>query len=339
MLKKFKLKKTKIKAYFCLFLIFFNIFILKKIHIINSFNINHYKSSILKYPKLNDIKLNYYDKCGEFFKFKPNNKRDLVMFAYNSINYKYYSERSLLIYNIIDSIKKNIPNVKIVCFVQNNSNIDLIIQLLRKHNVLIIKRKKFLNIELVSSRFLYEYEFLKKNINSYDRIIHADLTDIVFLSDIFRTIKSDELIMNKECGINSYLGKNGTLILNDTSNREWLITSFGNNKTLLNILKQINPVVINAGLIMGDSKEYLKFLTIMIKNFNYIKASNYGYDQILLNVLYYTGELNKINIKLDLCTQRSCLLPKLIFNTKNKELYYNTTGCSPILIHKSYPSN
>jgi hypothetical protein len=261
------------------------------------------------------------------------------MFAYNFINYKYYSERSLLIYNIIDSIKKNIPNAKIVCFVQNNSNIDLIIQLLKKNNVLIIKRKKFLNMELVSSRFLYEYEFLKKKINSYDRIIHADLTDIVFLSDIFKTLKSNELIMNKESGINSYLGKKGTLILNDTSNREWLITSFGNNKTLLNILKKINPVVINAGLIMGDSKEYLKFLDIMIKNFNYIKASNYGYDQILLNVLYYTGELNKINIKLDLCTQRSCLLPNLIFNTKNKELYYNNTGCSPILIHKSYPSN
>jgi hypothetical protein len=84
------------------------------------------------------------------------------MFAYNFINYKYYSERSLLIYNIIDSIKKNIPNAKIVCFVQNNSNIDLIIQLLKKNNVLIIKRKKFLNMELVSSRFLYEYEFLKK---------------------------------------------------------------------------------------------------------------------------------------------------------------------------------
>ena len=268
MLKKYIFKKIKLKSFLFLFLIIFNIFMIKKIQIINNFNINHFKSSILKYPKLNEIKLNFFDKCGQIF------------------NYKYYSERSLLIYNIIDSIKNNIPNAKIVCFVQKNSNNDLIIKLLRKNNALIIKRKKFLNMELVSSRFLYEYEFLKKNINSYDRVIHADLTDIVFLSDIFRTLKSNELIMNKECGINSYLGEKGTLILNDTSNKEWLITSFGNNKTLLDIFKKINPVVINAGLIMGDSKEYLKFLDIMIKNFNYIKASNYGYDQILLNVLF-----------------------------------------------------
>jgi hypothetical protein len=194
-------------------------------------------------------------------------------------------------------------------------------------------------MELVSSRFLYEFEYLKKNINFYDRVIHADLTDIFFFSDIFKTLKPNELILNKQCGINSFLGEKGNLILKENFNRKWFFSIFGNNQTLLSLFEKINPVVINAGLIMGDSKEYLKFLDIMIKNFNYIKASNYGYDQILLNVLYYTGELNKINIKLDLCTQRSCLLPKLIFNSKNNELYFNSTGCSPILIHKSYPSN
>ena len=95
-------------------------------------------------------------------------------------------------------------------------------------------------------------------------------------------------------------------------------------------------MVINAGLIMGDSKEYLKFLIVMKENFNYTKALDYGYDQMLINVLYYTGKFNSVNIKFDLCTQRSCFIPILIFNRKNKSLNYRN-GCSPVLIHKAYP--
>jgi hypothetical protein len=311
---------------------------LKIIQFINKINIDHFKLSILKYPVLNEIKLNYSDICREIFKYKKNNKRDLVMFTYKSNKYNAYSSRSLLIYNIIESIKKNIPNATIICFVQDNSNINLVIRLLRKNNVLIIKRKDYLNIALVSRRFIYEYEYLKKNIKFYDRVIHADLTDIFFLSDIFQTLKPNELILNKECGKESILGEKGNLILKNKFNRKWFITSFGNNKTLLNLFKKINPVVINAGLIMGDSREYLKFLNIMFNNFNYTKALNYGYDQMLINVLYYTGKFNKINIIFDLCSQRSCFIPKLIFKKKNKLLYFKS-GCSPALIHKSYPIN
>ena len=191
-------------------------------------------------------------------------------------------------------------------------------------------------MEIVNSRFLYEYEFLKKYINLFDRIIHADLTDIIFLSDIFSTLKPNELIMNKECGENSVFGGKGNFILKHPNDIKWFNRSFGENKTLVNIFKRINPLVINAGLIMGDSKEYLKFLNVIIKNFNYTKALNYGYDQMLINVLYYTGQFNKINIKFDLCPQRSCFVPILIFNKSNKNLYYKN-GCSPVLIHKSYP--
>jgi hypothetical protein len=89
---------------------------------------------------------------------------------------------------------------------------------------------------------------------------------------------------------------------------------------------------------MGDSKEYLKLLEIMKENFNYSKALDFGYDQMLINVLYYTGKLKNINIKFDLFTQRSCFMPSLIFNKEKKNLYFKT-GCSPILIHKSFPSN
>jgi hypothetical protein len=293
------------------------------------------KSKILRYPKLSDLKLNYFGKCGEVFKYKKNNKRDLVMFAYRPTKFDFYSNRSLLIYIVIDSIKKNIPKAKIICFMPNNSYVSFVNKILEKNKILIIK-KDFLKIQLVSRRFLLEYEYLKNNINSYDRIIHADLIDVFFLSDIFQTLNHNEIIINKECGEYSAFGAKGNFIFRHPNDIRWFNRSFGDNKTLENILKRINPMVINAGLIMGDSKEYFKFLDIMISNFNYTKALDYGYDQMLINVLYYTGKMSSVNIKFDLCTQRSCFIPILIFNRKNKSLYYRN-GCSPVLIHKAYP--
>ena len=328
------MEKIKVKIKICFYLIFFcltkkeylSIFLMKV-------NIYHFKKSIFIYPKLNKIKLNYSSKCGELFKYKKNNKRDLVMFAYNSSKIEFNSERSLFIYNVLDSIKKNIPNAKIICFVPNNSKTSLVIQALQKNNISIIKEKDFLNMSLVSSRFLYEFKYLKQYIQYFDRVIHADLTDIFFFSDVFETLKPNELIINKEGGNNSLFGEKGNFLLN-----YWFNKTFGYNKTLLNFLERINPIMINAGLIMGDSKEYLKFLDIFKKNLNHSKTLDYGYDQYLINVLFYTGKFDSINIKFDLCTQRSCFMPNLTFNREDKALYFKT-GCSPVLIHKSYPSN
>ena len=343
MLKNYKWKRIIIKIYF--FSIYIYLFFLERkgnlnnneklISILENINIKHFKKSILKYPKLKEIKLNYSGKCGKIFKYKKNNKRDLIMFAYKSTQNDFNSRRGLLIYAVIDSIKKNIPNAKIICFVPENSNISLIIHILKKNNVLIIKEKKFLKMKLVSSRFLYEYKYLKRNIINYDRVIHADLTDIIFFSDIFKTLKPNELIINKECGENSKFGKKGNFILYHPNDIKWFNRSFGENKAIVDIFKRINPMVINGGLIMGDSKQYLQFLDIMKRNFNHKKALYYGYDQMLINVLYYTGKFNKINIKFDLCTQRSCFIPKLKW--ENNKLYFKN-GCSPVLIHKSYPT-
>ena len=228
---------------------------------------------------------------------------------------------------------QNVHYSFIICFVPNNSKTSLVIQALQKNNVSIIKERDFLNMSLVSSRFLYEFKYLKKYINYFDRIIHADLTDIFVFSDIFETLEPNELIINKEGGSNSLFGEKGNFLLN-----YWFNKTFGYNKTLLSFLERINPIMINAGLIMGDSKEYLKFLDIFIKNLNHSKTLDYGYDQNLINVLFYTGKFDSINIKFDLCTQRSCFMPNLTFNREDKALYFKT-GCSPVLIHKSYPSN
>lgn len=340
--------KKAVKIFFVLLINYLFFIHIKKIGLNNydysfpiseNINISLIKEFESTYPKLNKIKLNYSGKCGEIMKYGKNTKRDLIMFSYKSLtNVEYYLKRSLRVYIVIHSIKRNVPNAKIICFIPPYSKNDFIIKLLKSKNILVIKEKDFANMNLVSSRFLYEYKYLKKNINFFDRVIHADLTDIFVFSDIFKTLKPNELIMNKECGENSWFGAKGNFILKHSNDIKWFYRSFGDNQTIVNIFKKINPMVINAGLIMGDAKVYFKFLDIMLANFNYTKAYDYGYDQMLINVLYYTGKFNEIDIKFDLCTQRSCFFPKLIFDKKSRKLYYKN-GCSPILIHKLYPQN
>ena len=141
--------------------------------------------------------------------------------------------------------------------------------------------------------------------------------------------------MNKECGENSVFGKKGNFILKHKAVIKWFNESFGINKTIVNLFKKINPKVINAGVIMGDAKEYLHFLDIFVKNLDYTKAYKFGYDQMLINVLFYTGVFNKIDIKFDSCTQRSCFNSKLKLNKKILKFYFKN-GCSPVLIHKLF---
>ena len=97
---------------------------------------------------------------GKFLNIKKTTKEIWFFFSYKYN--KNYLERSYLIYNVIDSFKKNIPNAKIVCFVQEDSYTSLVVQLLQKNNVSIIIEKNILEMEIANSRFLYEYEYLKK---------------------------------------------------------------------------------------------------------------------------------------------------------------------------------
>ena len=111
MLKICKLKKIKYKICICLFLLYLISFLKRNLNYIakifrvhKNVNLSHFEKSNLIYPKLDEIKLNYSGKCGEIFKYKQNNKRDLVFFSYKYT--KYYLQRSYLIYNVIDSFKE-----------------------------------------------------------------------------------------------------------------------------------------------------------------------------------------------------------------------------------------
>jgi hypothetical protein len=105
------------------------------------------------YPKHENLILNYSGKCGEIFKYKKNSNRDLIIFSYKyEFSFKYRNIKNLVI-NSLDSIKKSMPNVKIICFIPKNSKYSLIKNILKKYNVNTILFEKYKEMHIVNSRF------------------------------------------------------------------------------------------------------------------------------------------------------------------------------------------
>ena len=156
-----------------------------------------YYYSIGLYPQHENLILNYSGKCGKIFKYKKNSNRDLIIFSYKfEFSYKYRNIKNLII-NSLDSIKKSMPNAKIICFVYKNSKHSLIVNILKKLNVKPILFEKYNEMHIVNSRFFLSLEYLNKNKEKFDRILLCDLNDVFILNDIFSTFNQSQIIIKK----------------------------------------------------------------------------------------------------------------------------------------------
>ena len=64
----------------------------------------------------------------------------------------------------------------------------------------------------------------------------------------------------------------------------------------------------------------------------------WGYDQTLLNWLFYNDYFKSVDITLQKCTQRMCFGPWLDVDLKMKTFELQDIHCSPIVIHKDFPN-
>ena len=162
-------------------------------------NITKYKYNEVKtfYPGANNFKLNFNKKCGKIFKYKPNNKRDLVILAYDCLNkslkHNYYMEKS--IENVLNSYRYSIPLAHLICFVPIKLIKSKVVSILKKYGIEIIKISNS-NEHIANRRFIESYNYLKKNKNFYERVLLIDLKDIFIFGDIFATIGRNDLFAN-----------------------------------------------------------------------------------------------------------------------------------------------
>ena len=114
------------------------------------------------FPNVNLFKPNFNGKCGKYFKYKSNNKKDLVIFAYDCFKKNYIRNNLLFmkyaVRNVLESLNYSIPNAHIIYFVTKKSKKN-VVSILKEFNVEIIEIK---DQHIVNRRFLEAYIYLKK---------------------------------------------------------------------------------------------------------------------------------------------------------------------------------
>ena len=295
-----------------------------------------YYYSIGLYPKYENLILNFSGKCSEIFKYKKNSNRDLIIFSYKyEFKYKYRNIKNLVI-NILDSIKKSMPNVKIICFIPKNTKYSLILNILKKSNVETILFEKYKEMHIVNSRFFLSLEYLTKNKEKFDRILLCDLNDVFILNDIFSTFNESQFVINKECF--DYDNKICDFF-NATSPTKWLNEFYKENKTLYNYIHNLKSPILNAGVIMGGIEKIISFLTILTSNMDRNKTDKFGYDEMVLNQLYYYDKkFDDLKFIIEGCGQKICFKPEsIVYDINSKIVRFIESECSPVIIHKHYP--
>ena len=299
------------------------------------------------YPKAKNLKLNYKKKCGEIFKYKPNNKKDLVILAYEFQNrgFKHNLFIEIAIEKVLDSYKNSIPYAHFICFIPQKSINSTICEIIKKFNIEIIEISNS-NEHITNRRFIETYKYLKEKKDNYERVLHIDIDDIYIFGDIFATIGENDLYVNYNCNIESNKLEYCRHFFKSV-NKKWFkrnMNKYNSKKREIRKFKRKKPLTIIAGVFIGGIKNFYNFIELysqkLLQFNNRNQMRNFGYDQILFNYLYYNGYFDQFNFKVIGCEQRMCFRPRnLLFNNKTTKIIYENSKCSPILIHKGYPNS
>ena len=294
-----------------------------------------------KYPGFDNFVLNYENDCSKYFKYKKNSQTDIVIFAYT---YRPEKDFFNIFDNIIDSFKHSVPKATIAAVIPQKDIDSKGARFLQKYGVKLISFAGYEEYNIVTSRYIAIYDFLKNNSKKYKKVFLSDIDDVFMFSDIFSTFKEDEIIINKQCY--KFESENCNLLfpidegwfnqsfikdINNTNKDLELIKDIGKNK--------INPQITNGGVIFGGVKKVIKFLKIFNEYINPNKARYFGYDQVLITLLVKKKKFDSLGLKLEHCTQRICFWLNVKYNLNTTKIIYRQNMCSPIVIHKSIPIN
>lgn len=227
----------------------------------------------------------------------------------------------------ISSLRSTGSKCKIILFLPSD------IRLYSKHKeffkdnqVEIIYFEKNPNFVPHLDRYIHEYEYMKRNINRINRILHADSFDTFFQSDPFKHISSDKL---------HFFGE-GFPIKSCKWNKNWISSCYG-DEALKSVWKN---EILCSGTIAGNSQLYLSFLKILIESVEFKKCHFHSLDQGILNFLVYNGNLSSSNISysIESCdsfvlTMSRCMFAKNIYFI-NDSFFRGIGAFPPSIIHQ-----
>ncbi|EAL49964.2 hypothetical protein CL6EHI_012440 [Entamoeba histolytica] len=281
---------------------------------------------------------NYDGECGKLFKYKPNNQRDLLIYGvYFSDKQKWFKQKHTTM-KALSLNQHGIPNAKKVLMLGGEVPEVNFTSLMKSKGVDVIPVKVDSLYNGAVLRYFVIQKYLEENKEKYDRVFVADLRDVFFFEDGFSTFSDKQLYLSNECSrTNKGDIKCASLALKIT--KIWMQKSI--NKEVAELYAANKTKIINSGTIFGGTEHVLRLLQIFTSHFNYQRVNIWGYDQSLLNYLYYSGQFNSLNITVANCDQMFCFDMRngCYYNKKEKSLIMRGSNCSPIIRHKIVSKN
>lgn len=127
-------------------------------------------------------------------------------------------------------------------------------------------------------RYYLYYDFLKSNLDKYDKVLLTDVKDVLFQEDPFNFSLKKELCFVLE-------GKSKTIGDDVIYNGPWIRTIYGEQG-----LERVRTNYISCcGTVFGTTKAVLGYLENMLQEMGKLKNASITLDQGIHNYLLYTG--------------------------------------------------
>ncbi|GAB1218895.1 hypothetical protein ENUP19_0008G0019 [Entamoeba nuttalli] len=281
----------------------------------------------------NMTQFNYSGECGKVFKYKANNKRDLLLFASSFDDPQRWSKMKESSQHIMALTDSALPRATKLLLLLGDAPTSTFEEEINTYGIEVVKVKYELPVATaVVQRIFAEKNFLEENKHKYDRVIIADFRDVLIFNDAFATFSSNDLILLMECL--SFNSTEHCVTLNEKTNKKWMNEGYG--EEISKKFAEKNEILMNGGLFLGGINKIIELLTIQINNLNKNKMMLWGQDQATLNYIHLTGQLNHLNITKDYCTQRMCFAESFTgyYDKIKKRITTKSTGCSPVIRHK-----
>ena len=293
------------------------------------------------HPRLDTTKFYYDGECREPFKYKRNNKRDLLFHAYYFKDEEVWNKKKTHMKTTFEINKSGIPNATKVFFTYGDWENEELNEVLKNAGYQIIKSdvklEKGQEFNVAVYRY-YEFEkYLLEHKDEYDRVVISDVQDVYWFADGFQTIDPNEFIIMLECDDKR---KNKqwcrSIGYHAKYNEKWIRQCF--NETIVEDMKKVGQKVINSGFVAGSPERMLEFLKVYnkIMKDRPEKFNIWGLDQSSMIVGDYLGLFNHLNITYITYSQRigNDMRKRYNYDKENKIIYMRSKKCSPVIRHK-----
>ncbi|OHT01096.1 hypothetical protein TRFO_01672 [Tritrichomonas foetus] len=178
------------------------------------------------------------------------------------------------------------------------------------------------------SRYYFYQQWLSKHITEVDRVLHTDTFDVIFQSDPFiPIITQDSLFFTIEPV--SLGGSHWT--------DQWITQCYGKN-----ISRQFSSKPVScSGVTVGGAAQFLTYLDVLLSTPKWVSCFGHSLDQAHHNFLWYTGEFEKagVNIKTFDCnspylTMHFCCKRAKCEWKSNGVMFGNSSTVAPVLVHQ-----